>query len=90
LRNAAFGTVKWRFHDILTALHREEVLGLAKDKAGSSLFIGSYKKALVEFLETLTEGQYDRYLATAKEWMEKGLPVDMKRRYVHGSDFSRL
>jgi len=75
-------------------MHHEEVHNLAvqlvEDKGGSSLYIGNYKRARAEFSETLTESQRKRYMAMAKEWTEKGLPVDMKQQYVHGSDSSGL
>ncbi len=72
-------------------MHREEVhdlaVKLAEEKGG--LYIGNYKRARTEFSETLTESQREKYIVMAKEWTEKGLPVDMKRRYVHdGSDSS--
>jgi hypothetical protein len=86
--------IKWTLFDVLTAVHREKIqelaVSLSKDKAGSTLFIGNYKKALKQFSGELTESEREGYIATAKEWTEKGLPVDMRQRYVHSSDSSGL
>lgn len=75
-------------------MHREEVhnlaLTLAGTSGGSPLYIANYKRARAEVSGRLTETQREQYIAMAKEWTEKGLPMDMKQRYVHGSDSSGL
>lgn len=75
-------------------MHREEVhdlaTTLAEKSGGSQLYIANYKRARAEFSGRLTETQREQYTAMAKEWTEKGLPMDMKQRYVHDSDSSGL
>lgn len=63
---------------------------LSKDAPGSPEYLRCYNAARKKVEEKLTDEQRQNYRAMAKQWSEKKLPPMMQRRYVHGSDSSRL
>jgi len=65
----------------------QEILG---DVPGSQRYLSNYHKARLQFEQTLSEDDRKIYNALAKKWMEKKLPKNMQKRYVHGDDSSRL
>ena len=89
-----FETRKWSYHEVMIAMHREELHELATELSqtapGSLDFLKSYHEARKQVEQKLTDAERQEYKAMAKEWSEKRLPPLMQRRYVHCNDFNGL
>jgi len=63
---------------------------LSEGTPGSRPFLGAYNRAWHQVEKKLTKDQCQKYLALAKEWSEKKLPLKMQMQYVHSNDSSQL
>jgi hypothetical protein len=90
----AFGRrTKWTYHDIVQAMHREEVDKLAAkmsgDKSGSIAYLSYYRTALNKVAGELSEELQTKYKAEAKQWTDQKPPPLEQLRYVRTNRSSR-
>jgi len=75
-------------------MHCEQIyklaLKLSQSASGLPAYLKAYKRALGKVELKLSQSQKKKYMAMAKEWLEKLLPPKLQQWYVHGSHSSRL
>jgi hypothetical protein len=94
VKKSAFETKTWTYNAVVTAMHRQEIIDMAVrlsgSRAGTPLFLKSYKQARALIEKDFPDGQRQRYKAMAKEWSEKPLPSQLQQEYVHRNNSSLL
>jgi len=75
-------------------MHHKQIhklaLKLLQSVSGSPAYLKAYKRALGKVELKLSQSQKKKYMAMAKEWLEKPLPPKLQQWYVHGNHSSRL
>jgi hypothetical protein len=89
-----FETRKWSYHEVMIAMHQEELHELATELSqtapGLLDFLKSYHEARKQVEQKLTDAERQEYKVMAKEWLEKRLLPLMQWRYVHRNDSNGL
>jgi hypothetical protein len=58
---------------------------LTTDLPGSKGYLNKFSKACKQIKKNLTDDQRQIYMALAKEWTEKRLPLETQQRYARGN-----